>query len=185
MTYFTRLAAVAYYCLSHIPNLVHLLPIVFFLAGRAGMCIKKHNIFPHTTHSTSMHTGFVFDGKKNLIGCIDCAGADCFHSRFLIWYHDGYCDDGTPPFLDYNCPEFQCDGGDCDDRDHDCVSGTKPTILLSTRRINMPSFATTTVTTKTTSTQTGQREKLELLFSLFYDGCTHVSIYPPPPQSIL
>ncbi len=47
----------------------------------------------------------------------DCSGVE-FAEAYLAWIGDGYCDDGTDqgwtPILDFNCEEYDFDGGDCD-----------------------------------------------------------------------
>ena len=46
----------------------------------------------------------------------DCSGVE-FDEAYLVWIGDGYCDDGTDqgwtPILDFNCAEYDFDGGDC------------------------------------------------------------------------
>ena len=50
---------------------------------------------------------------------VDCSGTE-FDEAYLVWIGDGYCDDGTDqgwtPILDFNCEEYDFDGGDCGGR---------------------------------------------------------------------
>ena len=59
---------------------------------------------------------------------MDCSGTE-FTEDFLIWIGDGYCDDGTDqgwtPILDFNCEDYDFDGGDCDVASSSTHYGTK------------------------------------------------------------
>jgi len=44
----------------------------------------------------------------------DCDG-NCFLNPYFYYYiGDGKCDDGPPPYPNFNCAAFNYDGGDCD-----------------------------------------------------------------------
>jgi V8-like Glu-specific endopeptidase len=57
---------------------------------------------------------------------------DCFgNCAPEAWLADTYCDDGTyehnGTFIYFNCPEFSCDGGDCDANSEPCQGSGDPT----------------------------------------------------------
>ncbi len=50
---------------------------------------------------------------EDLGGFVDCE-SQCVDLSYLSWQGDGYCDDGAYG-LYLNCPEYNCDDGDCGD----------------------------------------------------------------------
>ena len=98
---------------------------------------------------------------------MDCAGTE-FVEDYLVWIGDGYCDDGTDqgwtPILDFNCEEYDFDGGDCDGRaiahngvkilsisSHVEVTGSKLLSISRYLEINGKEFAVSVEPTNTSS----------------------------------
>ncbi len=57
---------------------------------------------------------------------MDCAGL-CLEDSYRNWLHDGHCDDGRYGYF-FNCPEFDCDKGDC--HSSHCTMGDPGTMCM-------------------------------------------------------
>jgi len=54
-------------------------------------------------------------GVPNGDSFLDCTNVNCFPNEYYYYLGDGWCDDGTggEDWIDFNCDQFDCDGGDC------------------------------------------------------------------------
>lgn len=54
--------------------------------------------------------------QENGSSCMDCLGQNCSSLDDYSYLGNGHCDNGGWSYF-FNCPEFNCDGGDCIDED--------------------------------------------------------------------